>query len=72
MRIRSLLLPPESALEHAVQIFYDSSEGSYILYEPEQYVTRSSVEFKRDMLMEQKYILVMDIHRTGFQALSLN
>lgn len=56
------------ALEHAVQIFYDSSEGSYILYEPEQYVTRSSVEFKRDMLMEQKYILVMDIHSHGMYS----
>lgn len=51
--------------EHAVQIFYDASRRSYIIYEPKQYVTGSSVEFKRDMLLEQKYVLVMDVHSHG-------
>lgn len=51
--------------EHAVQIFYDASRHSYMVYEPEQRVTRSSVEFKRDVLMEQKHVLVMDVHSHG-------
>ena len=36
-----------------------------MVYEPEQRVTGSSVEFKRDVLMEQKYVLVMDVHSHG-------
>ena len=56
------------ALEHALQIFYDNSKDSYILFEPEQCVTRGSVKFKRDLQMEQKYILVMDIHSHGMYS----
>ncbi len=56
------------ALEHALQIFYDNSKDSYILFEPEQCVTKGSVKFKRDLQMEQKYILVMDIHSHGMYS----
>lgn len=54
------LFSEEPTKEKAAQIFWDGKE--YELYVPEQVVTESSVEFKRNKQLETEKDLVMDIH----------
>ncbi len=51
--------------EAAVQIFYDDKTDSYELHFPKQYAEACSVVFDRDMLLEEKKVLVMDAHSHG-------
>lgn len=48
--------------EFAVQIFYDVEEKTYSIYVPEQECGRAQVVFHRNFEMEEKKVLVMDIH----------
>ena len=54
------LFSEEPTKEKAAQIFWNGKE--YELYVPEQVVTESSVEFKRNKQLEAEKDLVMDIH----------
>lgn len=54
------LFKEDPTKEKAAQIFWNGKE--YELYVPEQVVTESSVEFKRNKQLETKKDLVMDIH----------
>ena len=55
--------------EFAVQIFYDVEKRTYSIYVPEQKCGREHVVFQRDFEMEEKKVLVMDIHsHASFQA----
>ena len=54
------LFKEDPTKEKAAQIFWNGKE--YELYIPEQVVTESSVEFKRNKQLEMEKDLVMDIH----------
>lgn len=51
--------------EAAAQIFYDDKTDSYELHFPKQHAEACSVVFDRDMLLEEKKVLVMDAHSHG-------
>lgn len=51
--------------EAAVQIFYDVKTRKYELYYPKQKVSRTSVYFERNFILEQEKALVMDAHSHG-------
>ena len=51
--------------EAAVQIFYDVKTRKYELYYPKQKVSRTSVCFERNSMLEQEKVLVMDAHSHG-------
>ena len=48
--------------EFAVQIFYDVEKRTYSIYVPEQEIGRGHVIFQRNTEMEDKHVLMMDIH----------
>lgn len=48
--------------EAAVQIFWDENKQDYFIHCPKQTIGKATVDFERDPDMEEKYLLVMDIH----------
>jgi len=52
----------KSGAEAFVQIFYHLEEEKFFLFCPRQRVSRAHVHFERDPELEEKHILVMDIH----------
>lgn len=51
--------------ECALQLFMTKDEKGYWLYEPRQTATSGDVTFERNSIMEDEYVLVMDIHSHG-------
>lgn len=51
--------------ECALQLFMTKDEKGYWLYEPRQTATSCDVTFERNNVMEDEYVLVMDIHSHG-------
>lgn len=51
--------------EAMLQLFYDTEKKSYFLHCPKQSAGYAQVYAERDYRMEQKYLLVMDIHSHG-------
>lgn len=55
---------PGGPYECAAQIFYDKHNDTFFSYFPKQKVNQLSVEYERNMILEQSenYVLVMDVH----------
>ena len=47
--------------ECALQLFMTKDEKGYWLYEPRQTATSCDVTFERNNVMEDEYVLVMDL-----------
>ena len=54
--------------ECALQLFMTKDEKGYWLYEPRQTATSCDVTFERNNVMEDEYVLVMDIHNIMLRA----
>jgi len=52
----------DSKDEVYMQIFYDREKGEYFNYCPKQVVSGASVDYERDTELEEKHILVLEIH----------
>lgn len=48
--------------EAAVQVYYDTEKEEYFLYYPKQYVSSGVALIERNHMLDQEYVLVMDIH----------
>lgn len=51
--------------EAAVQIFWDLKKQEYFVYYPVQEVSTVNVDFERNLLLENAFVLVADVHSHG-------
>lgn len=51
--------------EAFLQLFYDTEDGAYFLYLPEQIAGVGDVDADRDQMKEREFLLVADIHSHG-------
>lgn len=55
----------EKDTEAMMQLFYDMQKEKYFLYVPEQEASYAQVNVNRNWRLEQKHLLIMDIHSHG-------